>query len=111
MRESNELLSLFVKDSPIYAFIKQVTPTESRVLVASENYVDMVGIPGSKMVGMTMPELFPAEFAAKMTADDWAVVSGGKMLNLDEDLNGRNYTTIKFPISLGGKEPAGRLHH
>ena len=103
LRESHELLSLFVKHSPIYAFIKQVTPTESRVLVASENYQDMVGIPGSKMIGMTMPELFPAEFAAKMTADDWQVVSGGKMLILDEDLNGRNYTTIKFPISLGGK--------
>ncbi len=103
LRASNELLSLFVKDSPIYAFIKQVTPTESRVLAASENYIDMVGIPGSKMIGMTMPELFPSEFAAKMTADDWAVVSGGKTLNLDEDLNGRNYTTIKFPISVGGK--------
>ena len=103
LQESHQLLSLFVKDSPIYAFIKQVTPTESRILVASENYRDMVGIPGSKMIGMNMPELFPAEFAAKMTVDDWQVVSGGKMLIMDEDLNGRNYTTIKFPISQGGK--------
>jgi signal transduction histidine kinase len=103
LRESNELLSLFMKHSPIYAFIKQVTPTESRVLMASENYQDMVGIPGSKMVGMTMQELFPAEFAVKITADDWAVVEDGKVLKLDEDLNGCNFTTIKFPISLGGK--------
>ena len=103
LQEINELLSLFIKHSPIYAFIKEVTPTESRVLMASENYQDMVGIPGSKMAGMTMQELFPAEFAEKMTADDWAVVSGGKVLNLDEDLNGRNYATIKFPIFIGGK--------
>ena len=103
LRERNELHSLFMKHSPIYAFIKQVTPTESRVLMASENYQDMIGIPGSEMIGKTMEQLFPAEFAAKITADDWAIVSGGKALKLDEDLNGRNYTTIKFPIFLGGK--------
>ena len=104
LRESDELLSLFMKHSPIYTFIKQATPTESRVLKASENYQDMIGIPGSEMVGKTMEQLFPAEFAAKFTADDWAVVSSGKVLKLDEDLNGRNYTTIKFPIIQGGKK-------
>jgi signal transduction histidine kinase len=92
-----------MQHSPIYAFIKQVTPTESRVLMASENYGDLTDIPGSKMVGKSMGELFPAEFAATMAADDWAVVSGGKVLHLDENFMGRNYTTIKFPILLGGK--------
>ena len=100
---SNEVLSLFIKHSPIHAYIKTVTPTESRVMQASENYQDMIGIPGSEMVGKTMEELFPAEFAAKMNADDWAVVSNGSVLKLDEDLNGRNYTTIKFPIFQGDK--------
>ena len=103
LRESNSLLSLFMKHSPIYTFIKDVTPTESRVLMASENYQDMIGVPGSEMVGRTMEELFPEEFAAKITADDWAVVSCGKAIKLDEDLNGRNYTTFKFPIFHKGK--------
>ena len=103
LQESNELLSLFVEHSPIFAFIKEVTPTESRVLKASENYLDMIGVPGSEMVGKTMAELFPAEFAAEISADDWAVVSDGKTLKLDEDFNGRNYTTIKFPIFQEGK--------
>ncbi|MFH2067437.1 MAG: transporter substrate-binding domain-containing protein [Pseudomonadota bacterium] len=103
LRITNELLSLFIKHSPIYAFIKEVTPTESRVLRASENYRDMVGIPGSEMAGKTMYQLFPAEFAAKITADDWAVVSRGEILRLDEDLNDRSYTTIKFPILLAEK--------
>ena len=104
VKESNVLLALFIKHSPIYAFIKQVTATQSRVLMASENFQDMVGIPGSKMAGMSMEELFPPEFAAKMTADDQAVIAGGKVLRLDEDLNGRSYTTIKFPILQGGKK-------
>lgn len=100
---TNELLSLFIKHSPIYTFIKEVSPIESRTLKASENYLTMIGIPGSEMAGKTMQELFPAEFAAKMTEDDWRVVSRGEILSLDEELNGRSYTTIKFPIQLGEK--------
>ena len=103
MYEQNELLSLFISKSPVYCYIKEVTQKYSRVLQASENFQEMIGIPGSKMVGKTMEDLYPLEFARKMTADDWEVVSNGKILKLDEDLNGRNYTTIKFPIRQGGK--------
>lgn len=104
LRESNEQLILFIKHSPIYAYIKEVTLTESRVLAASENFRDMIGIPGSQMIGKTMDELFPPEFASKISADDWAVASGGNVIRLDEDLNGRHYSTIKFPITLGEKK-------
>ncbi|EKD28261.1 MAG: multi-sensor signal transduction histidine kinase, partial [uncultured bacterium] len=98
LRHTKELFSLFMKHSPIYTFIKEVTPTESRVLQASENFIDMIGIPGSKMTGKNMSELFPLEFAAKITADDWAVVSKGNILKLDEELNGRSYITYKYPL-------------
>ncbi len=101
LRQLNDLLSLFIKNSPIFTFIKEVTPTVSRVLIASENFQEMVGIPGSRMAGMTMEELFPLEFASKITTDDWVVATSGQVLKIDEDLNGRNYTTIKFPITQG----------
>jgi len=103
LKESNELLSLFMKHSPIYCFIKAVTPSESRNLNFSDNFQDMLGIPASDMVGKTMAELFPADLAAKMTADDWAVVTKGVILRLDEDLNGRRYSSIKFPIIQGDR--------
>ncbi len=98
LQENQEMLSLFISNSPIYTFIKEVTATESRVLQVSDNYNKMIGIPSWEMVGKTMGELFPAEFAAKITADDWEVVQKGKVLQLDEKLNDHNYTTIKFPI-------------
>jgi PAS domain S-box-containing protein len=101
LRESEELLSQFMRYSPIYVYIKSVTPTESRVLQASDNFIDMVGIAGQDMVGKSMAELFPAEFAAKMTADDWDVVAKGEVLRVDETLNGRDFITIKFPIVQG----------
>ncbi len=103
LRDSRELLSLFMRHSPIYAYIKEVTPTDSRVIQASDNFQQMIGLSSSDMQGKTMSELFPSEFAAKITAEDWAVIAKGEVLKLDEDLNGRNYTTIKYPIVQKGK--------
>ena len=103
LRETNELLALFVHHSPIYTYIKEVTPTESRILQASENFEQMIGVKGSDMVGKTMAEMFPADLAAKTLVDDLAVVSGGKTLEVEEQLNGRSYSTLKFPIVQGGK--------
>ena len=103
LRESHELFSLYLRHSPICTFVKSVTPTESRVLYASDNLQQLTGVSARDMVGKTMADLFPAEFAAKMTADDWAAVSTGEALTLDEDLRGRNYTTIKFPIAQGDR--------
>ena len=104
LKENKELFALFMHHSPIYTFIKEVTSTESRVIQASDNFSEMIGLSGTKMAGKTMDELFPAEFAAKISADDWTVVKKGKILQLDEDLNGRYYTTIKFPIIQGEKK-------
>ncbi len=101
--KSHELFSLFMRYSPIYVFIKEVTPTESRVLQVSDNFQQMYGISGQDMVGKTMKELFPDELAAKIAADDWAVVANGEMLEFDENFNGRHFTTIKFPIPQADK--------
>ncbi len=101
LRESNELLSRVIAHAPIYAFIKELTPGVSRVVQASENYRQMIGIPGSEMAGKTMAELFPREVAEKVTRDDWAVVSSGEGLQFEEELNGRRYYTFKFPIVQG----------
>ncbi|MDD2367614.1 MAG: LytS/YhcK type 5TM receptor domain-containing protein [Desulfuromonadaceae bacterium] len=100
---TNELFMLFMKHSPIYSFIQEVTPTDSRVFQSSENYKDMIGIAGSKMAGKSIKELFPSELAEKIIADNWEVVSKGEVLTLEEELNGRSYTSIKFPIVIGEK--------
>jgi PAS domain S-box-containing protein len=101
LRNREEIFSLFMKHSPFYTYIKEVTSTESRVLQASENFQQMIGIPGSEMVGKNASELFPAEMAAKITADDWSVVSKGELLEFQEDFKGRHFNTIKLPIVQG----------
>lgn len=102
-RESIEVFSKFMHHSPIYTYILEVTPDESRIIQASDNFEKMIGIPLSEMMGKTMYEIFPEEFAAKMTKDNWEVVSKGKVLVLMEDYNDCQYSTYKFPIVLGKK--------
>jgi PAS domain S-box-containing protein len=103
LHDTNELLSLFIKHSPIYAYIKEVTSGQSKVIKASENFMEMIGVPGSQMKGKTMEELFPPEFAKKITSDDIKVVEEGIVVKLDENLGERNYSTIKYPITQGEK--------
>ncbi len=99
----NKMLQVFIKNSPIYTFIKEVTATESKVIMANDKFAEMIGISGSEMIGKNMYELFPKDFAAKMTAEDWEVVSNNEELLLEKEFKNRYYATIKFPINLGGK--------
>ncbi|MEW6218900.1 MAG: PAS domain-containing protein [Thermodesulfobacteriota bacterium] len=98
LRESQQMFALFMRHTPVYTFIKRLENGVSRSLAVSDNYRDMLGVSAREMIGKTMEELFPLDFARKITADDFAVVASGQVLELDEDFGGRHYTTIKFPI-------------
>lgn len=102
--EMEQLFHLFIKHSPIYTYIKEVSKHESKVLIASDNFTQMIGDIGLNMNGKTMQELFPPEFAKKITYDDWNVVKTGNEIKLEEVFNNRYYSTIKFPIALKGKK-------
>jgi len=103
LQDKEKLFSKFIKESPIYAFIKEVQPHESRVLFASNNFIDITEIPSFEMVGKTMEDLFPKEFAEKITSDDWNVITNKKIIKINEELNNRSYFTIKYPIVLSEK--------
>ncbi len=103
LRESHELFALYLQNSPILTYIKRVTPTESHVLLASGPFQQLVGLTPAEITGKTMTELFPPDFAAKLTADDRAVVKSGKTLKRDEHFNGRDYVTVRFPIVQGSQ--------
>ncbi len=97
-QEINGLFKQFMKHSPIYTFIKEVTETESCVLQVSDNFFDMTGIKSEDMIGKTMHELFSKEFADKVTADDLRVVTLKQVQVLEEYLKEGTYITYKFPI-------------
>lgn len=103
IRNSNELFSLFIKQSPIYAFIKEVTPFESRIIYVSDNYEHMLGIKASEMVGKTVNELYEPDFAKQIMEQDWCVVQSSKVVRVEQKYHNRIYDTIKFPIKLEDK--------
>ncbi|MEI7846019.1 MAG: PAS domain S-box protein [Chloroflexota bacterium] len=103
LHESNELLSAMMKYSPVQVFIKEVTESGSRLVLASESFQENVGIPAAQLNGKTPQELFPPEVAAKVVREDWEVVSAGKILQVEDELQGKSFSTIKFPFLQAGR--------
>ncbi len=101
LRETEEIFSHFMENSPIYVFFKD---QEIRSLRLSKNYEQMLGMPLENILGKTMDELFPSDLAKSMIEDDKRVLNHGEVVTVDEELNGRYYTTIKFPIFID-KQP------
>jgi PAS domain S-box-containing protein len=100
LRESHEIFDQFLENSPIYVFFKD---DHIRAIQLSRNYEKMLGKPIDELLGKTMDDLFPSELAKKMIADDLNILREGKQTTIEEEFNGRIYSTIKFPIQHEGK--------
>lgn len=98
--ESEEIFEQFMEHSPYFVFFKN---SEMRPIRLSRNYEKMLGRPIDELLGKTMDDLFPSDLAKTMIADDLRVLHDGKPVNIEEELNGRIYTTIKFPIHIEGE--------
>ncbi len=100
LREMSEMFHRFMEHNPIYVFIKDA---DIRPVYLSRNYEKMLGRPLSELLGKSMDELFPSELSKKMIADDQRILQEGRPIdNIIEVLEGRTYSTIKFPILIGG---------
>lgn len=100
LEESNLIFNRFMDNSPIYVFFKD---ENARALRLSRNFEKLVGMPVEEQLGKSMEELFPSELARKMVEDDKRVLDEGRIVTVEEELNGRRYSTIKFPIVVDGK--------
>jgi len=101
-REVETLFNMVLEHSPVYLFFKD---ENIRVTRLSRNYETLLGMPLEQIVGKSMVELFPSEFARKIEADDQQVLRDGVALVVDEEFAGRTFKTFKFPISLDGQPP------
>ena len=92
------MFELYLQHSPIHTYIQEVTATESYTVLCSGSFKQMLGISAQDMIGKSISELFPPKLAAKINADNLEIISSGKTYEKEEELDGRYYTTIKFPI-------------
>ncbi|MBZ0199973.1 MAG: PAS domain S-box protein, partial [Ignavibacteriaceae bacterium] len=99
LHESEEIFKHFMEFSPIYVFFKD---ENIRAVRLSDNYKTMLGKPIAELLGKNMDDLFPSDLAKSMVADDKRILIEGKEITIEEELNGRFYSTIKFPIFIDG---------
>jgi len=100
LKENEEIFNQFLQNSPIYIFFKD---QNIRSLRLSTNYEKMIGKPLGELLGKSMFELFPSDLAQDMVDVDLRILKEGKKVVVEEEFNGRHYSTIKFPIHLPGK--------
>lgn len=100
LKESELIFRGFMEHSPNYVFFKD---GNMRALSLSRNFEQLVGKPLAQQLGRRMDELFPSDLARKMVEDDKSVLARGEVIEVEEELNGRRYSTIKFPIFVDGK--------
>jgi PAS domain S-box-containing protein len=100
LRESEEIFRSFMEYSPIYVFFKDENIRSIRL---SRNYETMLGRPIDELLGKSMDDLFPSDLAKRMIADDMRIMREGKTISVEEEFNGRLYSTVKFPIHIDGK--------
>jgi PAS domain S-box-containing protein len=99
LREQEEIFRHFMEHSPIYVFFKD---ENIRAVKLSKNYEQMLNKPLDDLLGKSMDDLFPSDLAKAMVADDQIILAEGRTITVDEEFNGRYYTTIKFPIIIEG---------
>ncbi len=100
LKETEEIFRNFMENSPIYVFFKD---EEIRSIRLSRNYEQMIGRPMEELIGKNMYDLFPSDLAKNIIEDDKRVLNNSEIVTVDEEMNGRYFTTIKFPILIDGK--------
>jgi len=97
LRGSEEKLSLFMRYCPNPVYIKD---EDTRAVILSHHFEKMLGKPLSQLLGKTGEELWPPELAAEMRADDEKVMKEACIIEREENFEGRNFFSVKFPIPI-----------
>ncbi|MBK7132768.1 MAG: response regulator [Bacteroidales bacterium] len=99
LRRSEQIFTAFMDYCPVFFFFKD---HEARPIRLSSNYEKMIGRPVNEVIGRSMFEIFPEELAKTMIHDDLTVLKNNVPVSVVEELNGRIYETLKFPIKVHG---------
>ena len=102
LRESEEIFNQFLINSPDLVYIKDENHRFNKL---SKSFENLFGKPTSEMIGKDLYELVPLELAKSVFEDDQKVLKGGIGVHVEEKLNDRILTSIKFPIHRGSGKP------
>ena len=108
LRESEERFRAIFDNSPAAIFLRD---PDGRYLLVNRTYVDWFGLPADVVVGRTIHDMFPADFAARYEMHDRAVMASGsaEMRETETpfaDGSLRVTRVYKFPI----RDPEGGIY-
>ena len=103
LSEKDLIFQSLLDNSPVYITFKD---HHFKTLHVSRNFEQLIGKPLADILGNDTNELlYPPEQARRMIAEDQRILNLGTLVEADEELNGRFYTTIKFPIQRSDAPP------
>jgi PAS domain S-box-containing protein len=102
LRASEEAFRSFMSHFPGLAYIKEADTT---FVFASEGFRHHLGLAPEVVEGRTNAEIFPAQFAARIAGDDRRILATGRAETIEEELDGRTWSTHKFVIPRPGGAP------
>ena len=97
-----EIFRLFLEHSPAYLVFKD---SSHKVVRLSRNFETLLDKPLEDLIGQTAIDVYPGEAARRIMADDLKVLQSGTISLTEEVLQGRFYSSLKFPIPQKGKPP------
>lgn len=103
LQESAERFNAFMENLPALAFIKD---QQGRYIYLNQAVTSFYKEPVEQRLGKTDRQLWPAEIADAIIANDQRVLRKGQMLRTEEmvevDGHRQHHLVVKFPISLDG---------
>ncbi len=102
LRESEGIFSQFLAASPVLVYVKNEKHAFSKL---SKSFENVFGKPTSELIGKDLYDLLPPELAKIVAEDDRKVLKKGISVTAEERLNGRVFSSIKFPIHRESGKP------
>jgi len=102
LREKDLIFQSLLENSPFYIFFKD---HNSKTLHLSSNYQILLGKTENEIIGKDLNQLFSPEYGQPLIAAEQQLLKDGKHIEYEEFMNGRYYTTTKFPIMRDNASP------
>ena len=102
LKDIEEIFRLFLEYSPAYLIFKDAN---HKILRLSRNFETLLGRPLEELVGRNVSDVFPPDIAGSIIRDDLKVLSSGMLSQTEEVMQGRFYSSLRFPILQKDKQP------
>jgi PAS domain S-box-containing protein len=102
LQESEERFRLFMHHFPGLAYMKD---SATRHLFANQGFMTYLHLAPAEILGKTNQDIFPPEFAERITTDDLRVIESGQSQEVEEHYGGHIWSTYKFAIPQPDRPP------